>query len=45
MNETDRTSIGLLYHENIIDYLKSIIKRTKKNNKCLYKFIKKRNIF
>ena len=26
MNETDRTSIGLLYHENIIDYLEKINK-------------------
>ena len=24
MNETDRTSIGLLYHENIIDYLEKL---------------------
>ena len=27
MNETDRTSIGLLYHENIIDYLEKINKK------------------
>ena len=26
MNETDRTSVGLLYHENIIDVLESIPK-------------------
>ena len=24
MNETDRTSVGLLYHENLIDYLSEI---------------------
>lgn len=29
MNETDRTSIGLLYHENIIDYLEKINKKDK----------------
>ena len=26
MNETDRTSVGLLYHENIIDVLEKIPK-------------------
>ena len=26
MNETDRTSVGLLYHENIIDVLENIPK-------------------
>ena len=29
MNETDRTSIGLLYHENIIDYLEKLNKNDK----------------
>ena len=24
MNETDRTSVGLLYHENLIEYLPKI---------------------
>tara|TARA_B100000795_G_scaffold112078_1_gene82858 strand:- start:3551 stop:4936 length:1386 start_codon:yes stop_codon:yes gene_type:complete len=34
MNETDRTSVGLLFHENIIDYLKE-----KDNYKNIEKYI------
>ena len=38
MNETDRTIVGLLLHENIIDYLNKIPK--KRSNFNLYKIIK-----
>ena len=41
MNETDRTSIGLLFHENIVDYIENIGLKDKKEVINLYiKFLK-----